>query len=131
MQRRPNEYAGMAICAALYGMALAAALVYVPGPVSEAGDGVLRAVMATLAALSFVTAEAVWRVRPWAYRAGFTLAWGTLACFFLPVLIALLKLEIPAALGFALVAGVVAMIVLPMVGYLRRSRPQLRPRPRP
>lgn len=131
MQRRPTEYGGMAFCAAVYGILLAVLAVALPGPATDPVEGGVRAVALTLAALAFVTAEAVWRVRPWAYRAGFALAWGTLACFLAPAVVAVLTLELPAALGFVIMAGLVALIALPMVGYLRRMQPQLHPRPRP
>jgi hypothetical protein len=131
MGRRPTEYGGMAFCAVAYGVLLAALVVALPGPAAGAWEGLVRTVALALAALSFVAAEAIWRVRPWAYRAGLSLAWGTLACFLAPVAVALAMLEIPAALGFALLAGLIALIVLPMVGYLRRMQPQLHPRPRP
>lgn len=131
MPRRPNEYGGMALCAVVYGVLLATFAVALPGPAAGAWEGLVRTAALTLAALAFVAAEAIWRVRPWAYRAGFSLAWGTLACFLAPAAVAVVMLDIPAALGFAVVAGLVALIVLPMVGYLRRMQPQLHPRPRP
>jgi hypothetical protein len=131
MQRRPTEYGGMAFCAVVYGVLLATFAVALSGPAVDPWEGAVRTAALTLAALAFVAAEAIWRVRPWAYRAGLSLAWGTLACFLAPAAVAVVMLEIPAALGFAIIAGFIALIVLPMVGYLRRMQPQLHPRPRP
>jgi hypothetical protein len=131
MPRRPGEYAGLALCAALYGVVLAAFAVYLAGPAPELEEGVVRGVGIVLAGLAFVTAEALWRVRPWAYRAGFALAWGTIGCFLAPAFIALMVGEVIVAVALLLAAGFIAFPVLPMVAYLKRTQPRLHPRPAP
>ena len=123
VRSRPREYAGMAVTAALF-----AALLCIVVVTGETGrhfaELVMRAYVAVLAVVSLITAEAIWRVRPWAYRAGRALALLTLAVFALPALYSLVTLQLAPALGFLFVGGVVALIVMPMVGYLRRTSGQ-------
>lgn len=121
VRSRPREYAGMAVTAALFA-ALLCAVVVVGGPGRELGGVAIRAYVALLAVLSAITGEAIWRVRPWAYRAGRALAILTLAAFAIPTLVSLVLFEPVAALAFFLATGLLALVVLPMVGYLRRSR---------
>ncbi|HSU13868.1 hypothetical protein [Longimicrobium sp.] len=132
MRQRPNEYAGLAFCAAVIGVVLAALAVYPAAPGAWNAWGVVfRGAGVLLSALALVTAEAIWRVRPWAYRAGAALAWSTIGCFVVPALAGLLMGELLGAFGMLLAAGFIAFPVLPMVGYLRRMHPQLHPRPQP
>ena len=123
VRSRPREYTGMAATAALFA-ALLCIFVLRGDPARGFGEALVRASVALLAVLSLVTAEAIWRVRPWAHRAGKTLATCTVAVFAVPGLVSLLLFEPVAALGFFLAAGIVALIVVPMVGYLRRTSPQ-------
>ncbi|HEX8242770.1 MAG TPA: hypothetical protein VF541_04730 [Longimicrobium sp.] len=123
VRQRPPEYGGLAFCAALYAAALTAVLA-LSGPPAAPVIGALKAVAAGLCALAWVTAEALWRARPWAYPAARALAVGSVAVFAAPALVGLVLGEFLASFGFLLVAGCIAFVVWPMVGYLRRTAPQ-------
>jgi hypothetical protein len=114
----------MAVTAALFAVLLCFVLLYTDPGGYAPRDLLIRGYVAILAVLSLITAEAIWRVRPWAYRAGRALAILTLAVFVLPTIVAVVTLQLLPALGMALATGVVALIVLPMVGYLRRTSSQ-------
>jgi O-antigen/teichoic acid export membrane protein len=78
--RRPSGFAGLAVCSALFGLAMGLAFLdtsTLDQPVAT------RAVVAVIAALSLVNAEALWRVRPWAYRASRALAASVVAAIVL------------------------------------------------
>jgi len=124
VRSRPREYAGMAVTAALFAVLLCFVLLNGDPGGYAPRDLAIRAYVGILAVLSLITAEAIWRVRPWAYRAGRALAILTLAVFAIPGLVSLLLFEPLAAFGFFLATGIVALIVLPMLGYLRRTSSQ-------
>ncbi|HEX8903771.1 MAG TPA: hypothetical protein VF771_02875, partial [Longimicrobiaceae bacterium] len=132
--RRPTEYAGLAICAATYGALLAWPL-YAAGPPSDLGSAAAAGVISGLCALAWVTAEAVWRARPWAYAAGLALAVGTVGTLVAAAALGAAQGELGGAVATLLMAGCVTLVVWPMVAYLRRTaaqpprRPVLRPRP--
>jgi uncharacterized membrane protein len=123
VRSRPREYAGMAVTAALFA-ALLCIFVVIGETGRDPGDVVIRAYVAILAVLSLITAEAIWHVRPWAYRAGRALAAFTLSVFALLAILSFFLLQMGLAVGFAVAGGITALIVLPMVGYLRRTTGQ-------
>lgn len=126
VRTRPAEYTGIALCAALYGAALAAVLCFTAPPADPA-PAAMKAIATGLCALAWVTAEAVWRARPWAYRAGLALAIGSVAVFAVPALVGLAMGQVLGAFGMLLVAGCIAFVAGPMVAYLRRTAPRPRP----
>lgn len=124
----PAEFRGLALCAALYAAALTA-VVWFALPARDAVTTLAAAVDVGLAVLAWVTAEAIWRMRPWAYRSAFALAGASVGVFAVPAMLALLAGSVIAGLGLLIPAAGIAFVTWPMVGYLKRAAPVPRPRP--
>ncbi|HET7232536.1 MAG TPA: hypothetical protein VFJ16_21180, partial [Longimicrobium sp.] len=79
MKRTPTGFYVCGLCSAILGVLLAVGLWSMEaGNHVEAEEILVRGVLAVLAALSAVATEALWRARPWAWRASVALAvaWG-------------------------------------------------------
>ncbi|HEU4559016.1 MAG TPA: hypothetical protein VFS20_14245 [Longimicrobium sp.] len=123
----PGGFYFAALCAAAFGAVMVAVML----PADE--SLVVRAPAALLAALSGVAAEALWRARPWAYRATLTLALAYAAVVTL-ICVAGDGLDGLEAAFWILFFS--AWVVLPIVLYVRdRSSTMFgtprRPRPAP
>jgi len=85
-----------------------------------------RAAAALLAVLSAVAAEALWRARPWAWRASRTLALAYAAAVLVPCLMAGMT---GLLIGFGILACS-AIVVVPLLMYIRDRSAQLFGTPR-
>ncbi|HEX6750975.1 MAG TPA: hypothetical protein VF092_27045 [Longimicrobium sp.] len=110
--RRRTGFRLLAACAAVIGAALAHELYH-------GEELVARVFLAISAALALVAADALWRDRPWAYRATVALAW-TLAG--VPIAAGTLGFSLAGMRSVGLVAiGVGSTYILaPAVRYVRR-----------
>lgn len=132
--RTPAGFYFASMCAAAFGgcMALLAGLVENLG--SPPVMILIRAVAGLLACLSAVAAEALWRARPWAYRASLALALAYAAAVTLLTLGVYGLNGLPATVGILLFS---ACVLLPIVMYVRDRTawlfgpPRRQPRPAP
>lgn len=114
--RTPTGFYVASVCAASFGALMAVMVLLM-----DQGDGLVwraipgRAAAALLAALSGVAAEALWRARPWAWRASLALAVAYAA---LVTLFSVVGNEggLVAALWILISSGVV---VVPLLMYIR------------
>lgn len=121
----PGGFYFVAICAAAVG-AFMAPMLWVPDEWLP-----VRAAAALLAALSGVAAEALWRARPWAYRATLTLALAYAAVVIMESLTAYGRNSLSEAFWILFLS---AWVVLPIVLYVRERSAALfgtPPQPRP
>jgi len=72
MQQRPFVFSGL--FAAFFAVVMVLMLATLPGPPGGAEVWLMRGTLAVLGALAVVATEALWRVRPWAWRASAALA---------------------------------------------------------
>ncbi|HEX8242769.1 MAG TPA: hypothetical protein VF541_04725 [Longimicrobium sp.] len=109
---RPRGFGVLAGCAVVLGLVLARELYY-------GSEGMPCLFLAPAAALALVTAEALWRVRPWAFRACLVLAWMLAG---VPVAAGILGFSLKHGGPAALVAAgtVSAYATYPVVTYVRR-----------
>lgn len=126
--RTPAGFYLLSICAAAFGVcaALVAGLTENEG---RPGETILvRALAALLACLSAVAAEALWRARPWAYRASLALAVAYAAA------VTLLCLGTDGLDGLMTAFWILlfsAWVVVPIVVYVRGHSTRLFGTPRP
>jgi len=118
MRRPPFGFYLAALCAVGFGARMVRALLE-----ADAARG-SRLCAALLAALSAVAAEALWRARPWAFRASVTLAF-TAALLGAATVVAMrdpfIRAVAPALVG----AG--AIVVIPILMYLHHRSRQMWP----
>jgi hypothetical protein len=129
----PLGFHAAALCAAMFGTIMAVVVLQVDtGSGDQWGRMWMRACAALLAALSGVVTEALWRPRPWAYRATLALALAYTA------VVTLLFLGLEGVDGLIAAFWILffsAWVVVPIVMYVRRRSatlfgPRLRPQPR-
>jgi hypothetical protein len=126
----PAGFHAAALCAALFGTIMAVVVLEVDtGSGDQWGRMWMRACAALLAALSGVVTEALWRPRPWAYRATLALALAYTG------VVALLCLGLEGLDGLMTAFWILffsAWVVAPIVIYVRnRSATLFGPRPQP
>jgi len=120
MRRPPFGFYLAALCAGGFGALMVRALL----ELDASRGGGPRLCAALLAALSAVAAEALWRARPWAFRASVTLA-VTAALLGASAMVAMRD---PFVLAGALVLAAAGMIVvIPMLAYIHHRSRQLWP----
>lgn len=117
--RRPNGFAVLAVCAALFGAFAGLVLATDDG----GGDVAVNTLLAAWGSLGLLTAEALWRVRRWAFPASVALAGSVLApCVVLAVVLAMDN-DVPMALLALLAGGIMVFGMQPVLAYVRdRSR---------
>jgi hypothetical protein len=138
MAQRPTGFVVLGMLCAFFTFLMGVAALSVPRlPPPTLTLAFLKLILPLLTVLGAVVAEALWCVRPWAYRAS-----ATLAITFIGTILALGAAEGGSGMAVALVAAVPAGLVTgAMVAYVRnrsyslfpapRPRPALAPRPRP
>jgi hypothetical protein len=129
---------GFILCGVMSMCFSALALLLLVAAETEGGSGaagvVTRGAAVLLLSLGLITTEALWKARPWAYPASLALAVSYFVS--LSAVGALVAVEAPDSLWWAgLVLGVSAVMVIPMLRYIRHhSRRAVaaggRPRPR-
>lgn len=124
----PPGFHAAALCAASFGTIMAMVVLELDGG-DPWGRMWMRACAALLAALSGVVTEALWRPRPWAYRATLALALAYTA------VVILLSLGLEGLDGLTTAFWNLffsAWVVVPIVIYVRnRSATLFGPRPQP
>jgi len=130
-QRTPLGFYVAAVCAAVFGAAMVR-LALVPFWWGHL-DVLVRAAALVLAGLSAVAAEALWRARPWAYRASLALA-VAYACVL--AIKGFLNDGMDGVVTAVWMLILSAIVVVPLVAYVRHRSEDLfgpttprRPRP--
>ena len=127
--RTPTGFCLAGLCSAAFACVMAW-IVASPAPFGVEGMVGVRAAAALLAVLAAVATEALWGARPWAYRASSTLA-GTWFAAVATLAFAGEGMAGLTASFWLLVPS--AMVVVPIVNYVREACDDLfgKPRPRP
>ncbi|HEX8903770.1 MAG TPA: hypothetical protein VF771_02870 [Longimicrobiaceae bacterium] len=125
--RRPAGYTGLAVCAALFATVLVA-VVLSPNDSGDWVIGVMQCVLALISALAWVTAEALWRMRPWAYRASRALARSVVGVMALTGTLVLLD-EPWDGFWILFIAAITAWGLRPVLEYVRGRALALHPAP--
>lgn len=121
--RTPVGFYVAAIFAATFGALMALAVLALDGESWHPWETVLlRGPAAVLAALSAVAAEALWRARPWAWRASLALA---LAYGALVTLICVVMRELQGVFAAIWILLVSAPVVVPLLLYIRNRSADL------
>ena len=126
-RRQPLGYPLLAVCAWTFAVLMALALVAADDsmPVPNGTVLLVRVFAAALAVLALVTGEALWRVRPWAFRVSLLLA-ATYLCA--AAWVSTLAGETESAVGiFAAVGGGSLIFIGPALAYLRDRHRQIYP----
>lgn len=116
--KRPAGYTGLAVCAAGFGVLLSLGIIDPDFRALDLADAGFDAGFAVIAALAFVTAEALWGMRRWAYAASRALAASVVGAFLLGVVAGLTKGEF-ASLIMLPMAAITAWGLQPVLRYVR------------
>ena len=132
MRQRPFFFSGL--FSATFALVMVILLATLPGPADEAEVWLMRGTLAGLGALAVVATEALWRVRPWAWRASAALAhivaavgWGAAAGGWEGVGLAAVYLFLSSFVVVPILANLYQRTVAPP--HLAGRRVQAPPRP--
>jgi hypothetical protein len=120
----------IAFTAVLVGLVSAGRVVALPAT-RDARDVVTRVVVAGVSVIAWVTAEALWRRRAWAFRAAQALSVSTVGCVAAATLAQLVRGRFADALTLGIAAVVGRAISLDVLDEIRTMQAQPLRRPRP
>jgi hypothetical protein len=123
--RRPAGFAVLAVCSGLFGTVMTLGLLEGGAPDDPM---LLRAMVSVIAALALVNAEALWQVRPWAYRASRALARSVVGSIAVTAAWGLLSQPVEA-FWLLVIAAICAWGLRPVLDYIRGCSVALYPAP--